>query len=182
MTESDAPYSHVCFVVSDLQASARRWASLTGAGPWYVMQPAAEDKEYRGTPANDEFLLAIAFLGATCLELYQPLDDRPSFLREILETRGEGFHHVWPRIEPLQGPTFDAKCQHYEDLGLSVAMRCRFPGVGRAVFYDALDSIGGFIEVLEAGDSVSIFETLHAAHRDWDGADPIRPFAALVGA
>jgi hypothetical protein len=170
----EGSYSQVCYVVRDIEEAAHRWTSTTGAGPWFVFEAAAQDKLYRGRTGTDRSLAALAALGGMSIELYQPLDDEPSIINEILDSRGEGFHHVHPRISGLSGATYDARCAEYERKGLEVAMSCTFPGIGRAAFYDALDTIGGFIEVLELGAAYPVMDVIAGAHQGWDGERPMR--------
>ena len=62
-------------------------------------------------------------------------------------------------------------------------MTCTFPGIGRAAFFDALDSIGGFVEVMEVEeDGHGAVERLREIHLGWDGSDPIRTFEDLFPA
>ena len=183
MELTEGSCTQMCYVVNDIEHAAREWSKTIGAGPWYLHVPAAENRVYRGQPTDDHFLMALAFSGVTSIELYQPLDDEPSIVREVLEKHGDGaFHHVWPNMSGLKGLEWEEKCKSYEALGLEVAMSCTFTGIGRAVFYDALDSIGGFIEVLELGDAFPLMNVLHEAHVGWDGSDPIRQLADVLAA
>lgn len=96
-------YSQTAFVVRDIEATAMHWTRFTGAGPWYLLEPETRNTSYRGKPGNDRYRPALGFLGGTCMELIQPLDLEPSILNEILELRGEGFHHVCPHMTALAG-------------------------------------------------------------------------------
>jgi Glyoxalase/Bleomycin resistance protein/Dioxygenase superfamily len=179
MALPEGSYTQTAFVVRNIEDTATRWTSLTGAGPWYLLEPETTNTIYRGKPTNEKYRLAMTFLGATCLELIQPLDQEPSILNEILAARGEGFHHVCPRISGLSGESFDARCRELEQRGLQLASKTEVVGLGRAAFYDALDAIGGFIEVFELGEGYPMVPLMADTHLAWDGSDPIRRLDSL---
>jgi hypothetical protein len=175
--------SQVCYVTFDVRAAAERWARVTGAGPFFMMAlPSDLQKVYRGRPARDTFVAAIGFLGETCIELIQPTNDEPSIIREVLDTRGEGaVHHVYPKIRPLDAAAYDDLCAHYRASGLEEVLSFQLPGLGRNAFFDAIDSLGCFIEVLEVGADAyhAILGGVHDAHLGWDGSNPVRDMASL---
>ena len=175
--------SQVCYATYDLEAAAERWAKVTGAGPFFVVAlPPDLQKTYRGKPARDTFKAAIGFLGTTCIELMQPTNDEPSIVREVLESRGEGaVHHVYPKIRPLDAAAYDELCAHYRANGLEEVLSFELPGLGRNAFFDAIDSLGCFLEVLEVGAEPyhAIMGGMYEAHLNWDGTDPLRDMARL---
>jgi Glyoxalase/Bleomycin resistance protein/Dioxygenase superfamily len=179
MALPEGAYTQTAFVVRNIEGTATGWTSLTGAGPWYLLEPETKNTVYRGKPSGDKYRLAMGFLGATCIELIQPLDHEPSILNEILTVRGEGFHHVCPKMSGLSGASFDARCRELERGGLQLASNTEVIGLGRAAFYDALDSIGGFIEVFELGPGYAMVPLMADIHLAWDGSDPIRQLESL---
>jgi Glyoxalase/Bleomycin resistance protein/Dioxygenase superfamily len=179
MALPEGSYSQTCFVTRNIEEAATRWTKLTGAGPWYVFEPETKNTVYRGNLGNDKYRLALGFLGGTCMELTQPRDKEPSILNEILALRGEGFHHVCPQISGLSGETYDARCRELERNGLKLAMKNEVVGLGRAAFYDALDSIGGFIEVFELGKGYPMLPLMADTHLAWDGKEPLRRLESL---
>jgi len=181
MALPEGSYTQTAFVVRSIETTAMLWTRLTGAGPWYLLEPETRNTIYRGRPGNDKYRLALGFLGGTCMELIQPLDTEPSILNEILAVRGEGFHHVCPHMTALAGASFDARCRELERTGLKLAMSNEVVGLGRAAFYDALDSVGGFIEVFELGNAYPMVPAMADGHLGWDGSDPIRRMETLFG-
>lgn len=180
-TFPDGSFTQTAFVVKDVERTAKRWTALTGAGPWFILEPETRNTIYRGSPSNAKYRLGMAFVGASLIELIQPTDDQPSILNEVLAERGEGFHHVAPRLTGLRGPTFDARCRELEAAGLQLAMSNEVVGLGRASFYDAKEQTGGFIEVFELGSGYAMVPLMANLHRDWDKSDPIRPLETLFG-
>lgn len=179
MALAERSYTQTAYVVRDVEAAALRWTATTGAGPWYMLAPETRNTVYRGKPGEDRYRLVLGFLGATLVELIQPLDDKPSLFNEVLSARGEGFHHLSPQLAGLAGATFDERCRLFEKRGLALAMSNEVVGLGRAAFYDARDAIGGFVEVFELGAAYPMVPAMADEHFLWDGSDPIRGFDAL---
>ena len=179
MALSEHSYTQTAYVVNDLEAAAQRWTKATGAGPWYMLAPETCNTVYRGEPGEDRYRLILGFLGATLIGLIQPLDDKPSIFNEVLRERGEGFHHVSPQLGALSGATFDERCHVFEQRGLAVAMTNVVVGLGRATFYDAKDSLGGFVEVFELGSAYPMVPAMADEHLVWDGSRVIRSFDSL---
>jgi Glyoxalase/Bleomycin resistance protein/Dioxygenase superfamily len=183
-TLSPGTISQVCYATFDLQAAAKRWARLTGAGPFFVMDlPAEIEKTYRGKPAKDTFRAAIGFMGKTCIELMQPTNEAPSIVREILDARGEGaVQHIYPQIRPLDATQYDAVCAGYREQGLEEALSFKLAGLGRNAFYDATQSLGCFIEVLEVGEAAyhTVLGGMYEAHRNWDGNEIFHSMESLT--
>jgi Glyoxalase/Bleomycin resistance protein/Dioxygenase superfamily len=179
MALPEGSYTQTAYVVKDVEAAARRWTETTGAGPWYRLTPETRDTVYRGKKGEDHYKLVLGFLGATLIELIQPLDDQPSLFNEVLRGRGAGFHHVSPQLAALKGITFDERCHVFEQRGLVCVMTNFVVGLGRAAFYDAQDAIGGFVEVFELGAAYSIVPGMADEHLRWDGSRVIRGFDSL---
>lgn len=174
--------TQTAFVVRDIERTAAEWTRLTGAGPWFTLKPELANMVYRGKPTTAKYRLAMAFVGTTLLELIQPLDDESSIFKEILDERGEGFHHVAPRMTALSGASFDARCRELDQQGLALALSNDVVGMGRAAFYDAKDAIGGFVEVFELGEGYAMIPMMIDMHRTWGGKDPLRPLQSLFAA
>lgn len=181
MSLPEGSYSQIAYIVRNAEEAATRWTKLSGAGPWFILEPETKNTIYRGKASNHRYRLALTFLGGTYLEMIQPMDTEPSIFNEILEKRGEGFHHISPQLSPLSGASFDERCREMEQRGLKLAMSNEVVGLGRSAFYDALDDIGGFIEVFEAGSSYAMIPYISDLHLAWDGKEPIRKMETLFG-
>lgn len=84
--------THICAVVKDADKTSRFLSSIWGLGPWQTLDYAThKDDMIVGEP----FKIHIVFaeLGATVLELIQPVEGRSVWAR-LLETNGEGMHHI----------------------------------------------------------------------------------------
>jgi catechol 2,3-dioxygenase-like lactoylglutathione lyase family enzyme len=176
------PVSQVCYAVEDLDRAIADWSRTVGAGPFYVFDAVIEGKIYRGEEGRDTHLIALGYLGTTSIEFYQPNNEEPSIIREMLDLRGDGaLHHIWPRIAPIGADEYERRLADYEAGGLEIAMSGNVPHVGRIAFVDAVERLGSFIEVLEMPEQVgAAHDAMLAAHLRWDGRERRRSFEELV--
>jgi hypothetical protein len=140
-------------------------------------------RTYRGRPAEDAFSAALGFCGSSLVEFVQPLNDKPSVFREVLEERGDfAVHHVYPNIRPITAAEFDRERSKYEKAGYAPALDMVLPGLGRNVLFDARQQLGVFVELLEVSTVMyKGVEKMLSAHQTWDGARPMRDFVETMG-
>jgi hypothetical protein len=176
--------TETCYVTTDLARAVHQWGEAFKAGPFFALTIPAEfgTRVYRGRPAEDSFSAALGFCGTSLIEFVQPLDDRPSVFREVLEERGDfAIHHVYPNIRPITAPEFDEQRARYELAGFAAALDMVLPGLGRNVLFDARPKLGVFIELLEVSPAMFAgMERMLEAHQSWDGSRPMREFAETM--
>jgi Glyoxalase/Bleomycin resistance protein/Dioxygenase superfamily len=174
--------TQVAYVSNNVEKAVKHWLEVMNAGPFYMLRLPPIEKRYRGRLVTDTFVTAVGFAGNTQIEISQPTNNEPSIIREILELKGEGgVHHIFPEFRSLNDLEYRQRRQKYENAGLKVALEFDIPGMGYQLFYDALDSIGTFIELAQL--SPAVFQTVHRiydAHRSWDGKNPIRDIAEVL--
>jgi hypothetical protein len=177
--------TETCYVTADLARAVHHWGETFRAGPFFALTVPESfgTRSYRGRPAQDSFTAALGFCGASLIEFVQPLDDRPSVFREVLEERGDlAVHHVDPNVRPITAAEFDEQRARYERAGYVAALDMVLPGLGRNVLFDARPKLGVFIELLEVSPAMfaGVERMLHA-HQTWDGLRPLREFAETMG-
>jgi len=170
----------VCYVTRDIEKAIQKWSTI-GAGPFFVLDSLElKNRRYRGGEAKDEIIVAVGNIGATMIELVQPLNDAPSIFQEILAEKGESIHHLCPGIKPLSAAAYDAQYSHYVSVGYEPVLTFEVEGVGRNAFFDARDAFGCFLELVEYSESAyRTVEAIMDKHLRWDGARPRRPFSEL---
>jgi len=119
-------YTQIAYVVKNVEEAAARWTKVSGAGPWFVLEPQTINTIYRRQPTKSGYRLGLTFLGGTYIELIQPTNNEPSIFKEILDLRGEGFHHISPQLSVLKGASYDDRCREMEQRGLKLAMNIFF--------------------------------------------------------
>jgi catechol 2,3-dioxygenase-like lactoylglutathione lyase family enzyme len=88
-----AALHHTCFIVRDLEGTARRLAEALGIGPWNVWTIAPAECYVRGERSPFSFRVALATVGGGTFELITPHTGH-SVYDEHLAKHGEGFHHT----------------------------------------------------------------------------------------
>lgn len=176
--------TETCYVTTDLARAVARWAEDLKAGPFFTITIPVEfgTRIYRGRPAEDSFTAALGFCGTTLVEFVQPLNDRPSVFREVLDAHGDlAIHHVYPNIRPITAAEFDRERARYEQAGYAAALDMILPGLGRNILFDARARLGVFVELLEVSPAMYAgVEKMLSAHQSWNGARPIRDFAETL--
>jgi methylmalonyl-CoA/ethylmalonyl-CoA epimerase len=106
----------VGMVVRDAQAAAEHMHRLLGFGPFRVIEWPIEGIDpqatYRGTPGDFRIRVAFAQVGATQLELVEPVEGA-SIWSEFLESHGPGLHHVRITV-----PNFEETAAALEAFGI----------------------------------------------------------------
>lgn len=167
--------AQIAYVVADLEAAIHAFIRDRGAGPFFVLDHFWQPGQiYRGEPSHADATIAMGFSGQTWFELIQPLDDHPSIYREAIEKRGYGFHH--------HGIAFDdceAALPRFVADGWHEVYRAAVPTGGEVIYLDHAGSNElGYVELLPATPGMDqSFTRFWQAAQDWDGRDPIRPFA-----
>jgi hypothetical protein len=177
--QPDGSILEICHVVRDMERAVAHWTEVLGAGPFYVFDvPPMPGQTNRGVPSAIGLRIGFGFSGGLLIELLQQLDDGPSVFREILQSRGEGFHHVLLRRD------FDAGRTHLERHGYALAFSGALPGGERFALFDTTGGNGGFVELMDfTPASFGPVGKIHAAHLAWDGTSrPRRDFAELFSA
>ena len=167
--------AQTCFVVADLERAITQWTQVQRACPFFVGDFSGEEI-YRGQRRPFALRVAVGYSGAMNIELVCPQGPPPSVFHEVLDTHGEGVHHIWNRSRD-----FDADVAHYLSCGFPVVCESRVPGIGRMAFVDTRPAFGVFTELQELTDDVyRALDAMHQAHLDWDGvSDPVRLYASL---
>ncbi len=164
----------MAYVVEDIHASMAWWMADARTGPWFLLDHfLGPDQTYRGAPSQADVAIAMAFAGHMQIELIQPLDDHPSVYREIIAERGYGFHHVGIACDDV-----DAECAAYQARGYTLAFRAAVPTGGAVAYLDNGRNQPGMVELIPVTQGMdATFTRFWQASVDWDGSDPIRPFA-----
>lgn len=162
------------YVVKDIRASIDWWVKSAQTGPWFLLDHfLADDHVYRGEKSKADVAIAMGFAGSMCIELIQPLDDRPSVYKETIDQRGYGFHHLGLAVADV-----DAEIEAYRRQGYDLAFRAGVPTGGAVAYLDNGMNDPGFLELIPATAGMDeVFTRFWSASRNWDGKDPIRPFA-----
>jgi hypothetical protein len=164
----DYAFVQLAFVVDDVIESARQWADLYGAGPFYVLPRRALAGTYRGRPSQVETRIGVSQLGPLQVELIEVRSEEPSAYDEPPRS-GPGPHHLATVTE-----RYDAAMAHYGRLGRPAVMELESGGA-RIAYVDTRAAVGLYTEVIEHSDTfVRALRGTARACASWDGTDPVR--------
>lgn len=136
----------IAVVVRDIEKSARAYAAFLGlpVPPFLTTQPGlAVHQTYQGKPSDAQARLAFFELENTVIELIQPLGGQSSW-QEVLDTKGEGVHHIAFQVTDTAGKTRTLAAH-----GIPLLHQGGDPRTGQFSYFDARDTLGLLIETLE---------------------------------
>lgn len=174
MNAGYGPIRQLGYVVRDLEAAMAVWADKLRVGPWFHNPRLPLDEyRFRGVAYDGmDMGYALANSGDMQIELIQQRCDTPSLYREFLDRHGEGLQHVcvWPE-------DYDAMHARARANGLVPAQEGRVAAIRFAYFED----VAGGGTSLEMSEMMPMrlpgIERIRAAAQQWDGCDPVRPYA-----
>lgn len=167
----------LCQVVTDMDRALAHWTQVIGAGPFFVFDvPVLPGQIYRGRPTEVAMTVGFGFSGGLMIELLQQTSAAPSVFTEMLETSGEGYHHVMLRVP------YDDGVARLSGHGHEMAFSGAMPGGERFCLFDTRAGNGGYVELMEISPAMEeTLRRMHEAHLVWDGVtDPVRGMETLA--
>ncbi|KAG5661891.1 hypothetical protein KAF25_004130 [Fusarium avenaceum] len=143
----------ICIVSSDCKRTVSELSKL-GIGPFRIYEfngSTVSNRQYRDQPSEFELLVAFAEQENMVWEIMQPVSG-PSIMREFLDRRGEGIHHVafdCHHIPPQQ------RREEFQSRGYSVVQSGIWhgkKGTCEFMFFDTEGAIGTCFESYNFSD------------------------------
>ena len=174
LTQLPGSVYQIAYVVPSLEAAARQWSKLTGAGPFVVFDHFPFiDPIYQGRPTDLDVSIALGFSAGLCLEFIEQHDERSSIYHDWRTERGYGLHHVAMLVDD-----FPATLKAQEDRGAPPVFSAAFGDGTRMAYLDSRHAMSCYLELVEFTDFVRDALTgMRHDHDTWDGTDLLRPFA-----
>jgi hypothetical protein len=168
--EGDYRFFQVGFVVDDLVAAAKRWATVFGVGPFHVMPRVQANCTYRGHASVLDIRFAVAQAGPVQFELIQEHSSKASvFTALALAGNQAEFHQLCTLTVD-----YDETIAHYRRLDYEVACEIVVPEQ-RVAYVDTTADFGFYTEVAESTPKfVAALATISQTCAEWDGTDPVR--------
>lgn len=132
-------------VVKDIEKSAKAYCDVLGLPePNVIITDEREKAEtvYRGQPTEARAKLAFFDMGQVQIELIEP-DGQPSTWQEVLDEKGEGFHHIAFTIKGT-----DKVVAYLESKGAELVQQGKYTG-GMYSYVDTTPQLGLVLELLE---------------------------------
>ena len=168
------PMFQQAYFVNDVEAHAKKWSDLYGAGPFRIAAHHKTDSfEYRGEPIEADVSYAFGYLGDIMIQFIEQHDDQPSIYRDMYGAGQEGFHHIAYLVSD-----FGAERQRWLDLGYELATELYADGVN-AAYFDTRKLSGGFTEI--HGDPPHIMGLFAVWKRAHDARNEQTPATIEIG-
>lgn len=146
--EGAAPFQ-AGFVVEDLEAVVRSYIDILGVRGWqiYTYGPAILNRMiYRGRETRYASRIALNNIGATRIELIQPLEG-PSVWQDFADQRGYGQHHLGIYVADINAAIAETRAA-----GIEVIMEGGGHGLdgdGAFAYLDTEASLGTTYELIQ---------------------------------
>ena len=157
------------------------WLRTVGVGPFYVADFRLGNQVFRGEATDCTCRVGLSFQGDLQVEIIEPTNDAPSPYLDVLDRAtvvpSAGlFHHFL-----VDTADYEGTCRRLLDGGALQGMRATLSDGRRMTYIDAIATIGSYVEVIEGGSaSAAVWARMREECAEWDGADPIRSYHALV--
>jgi hypothetical protein len=165
-------------VVPDRDAAIEAWVRTLGAGPFFVMDRFENPRRRpNGGKAYTVANVALGQCGKVQIELVQSLGGRDDIYDLVDPGPSGALHHV-----AMFADDIDEAIAAYEAKGFAWWGRSGAEGAATTAFIDTRKTLGFFVELYQSGRGVEkVYERIAAAAVGWDGRNPIRPYAELMG-
>jgi methylmalonyl-CoA/ethylmalonyl-CoA epimerase len=149
LTPGGGPYQ-VGITVAELEPAVEAYMRVTGRGPFevwtYDRTELVRESTLRGEDAPYAARVAID-AGSPQVEYIEPLPGGASIVHEHVERHGYGLHHLGFKVDD-----FEAAREAMAAAGFGIVQELSgwgLDGDGRAVFFDTLDALGFWVEVVD---------------------------------
>jgi catechol 2,3-dioxygenase-like lactoylglutathione lyase family enzyme len=172
------PPVQLAYAVTDVDTAASNWASVHGAGPFFVSRHiAVGDVRYRGQPGTFDHSSAYGQWGSVMVELVQDHTVGPSPIADVVVPGRSGLHHLAFFVDAL-----DAASAALVTHGWPEALFARTASGQCFAFHDATADLGHMVEIYEGSPRLRDFYSMVAdASIGWDGSRPIRELNPTKG-
>ncbi len=140
--------TQIGLVVRDIQKSIDNYSDVFGLPrPEVIITDEYEQAKtiYRGKPTLARAKLAFFDFGQVQIELIEPIGE-PSTWQEVLDSKGEGIHHIAFQIKDT-----GQVVQYLEGKGIELVQQGHYTG-GMYSYLDGSESLGLVLELLENFD------------------------------
>lgn len=146
-------FFQVAYVTRDIAGAQARFADTHGITRFLEMR----DIRYPTGPGREAHChVSLAYVGATEIEIIQPIDGDVAVYTEALPDPGGPlvrFHHLCRRFATRA--EFDAELDKLRGLGLSLPIRGDAEGIGSYYYCDMRASLGHFVEGIVFEDAAA---------------------------
>ena len=156
----------IAFVPQDFDGTIAHWLSM-GAGPFFVLRGnQAEWHRAYGEDCRPVLDIALGQWGEMQIEVIRQQSPEKTIYSDWFNAGKEGVHHTC-----IVGSALGDLKRRCEAAGHEIVIEGR-AGTTRWLYADTGGGAGTYLEALQGDPGLN--DMLKAAHRNWDGSDPIR--------
>ena len=165
------PPVQIAYAVPDVDAAARHWAAVHGAGPFFLNRHIpVSNVRYRGAPGSFDHSSAYGQWGAVMVELVQDHTVGPSPVADVVGRGGMGLHHLAFFVDDHVSASAAMAAR-----GWAEALFAQTSSGQGFAFHDATATLGHMVEIYEGTPRLRGFYSMVAhASLGWDGSRPVR--------
>lgn len=171
------PIIQICWMVDNMEAAARRWVDIMGAGPFFLIPHITDMTEsitYKGQPSTLDQSSAVGQWGNIQIELFEQHCNSPAGMREFISP-GHVHHMTWAVQD------FETEFKRLVDMGFPNVTMGRGKSSGKRFgWFDATAVLGTLIEIYEESEEIrEFYRKIARAAEYWKGENPIRQISEL---
>ena len=135
-------------VVKDIHQAIGHYTRLLSIRPWYRARIVKSSIYYGGKPIDLELDIAVGYSGRLQFELIQVIGGEPNIYTDLLDTRGQGIHHIGFVVGRIS-----ERIESFKKSGLQPVQHGTLETKGRAItrfaYFDTIDTFGYITELIQ---------------------------------
>jgi len=135
-------------VVTDIHQAIGHYTTLLNIRPWYRASIVKSDIHYGGKPVDLELDIAVGYSGSLQFELIQVLRGDTNIYTDLINTRGQGIHHIGFVVSSIS-----ERIEAFKKAGLHPIQHGTLETKGKAItrfaYFDTLDQFGYITEMIQ---------------------------------
>ena len=163
--------------VPNMAAAIDYWANTVGVGPFFINEvdsSSMEGFQYRGGAGNLQMRVAWAQGKEGQIELIEVTSKDPNVYHDLIAPNKTAFHHIgiWSDDYFKDKAVLLEQFENVMDMGVNTNI----------CYFDTSAKNGAMLELIERNDGiVGLFGMITKAAEEWDGTNPARTMADLMG-
>lgn len=135
-------------IVRSIERSLPYYQEVLNIRPWYRANVVEEEIYYQDRRIDLELDIAIGYSGALQFELIQVVRGEENIYTDLIDTRGEGLHHVGFVVSDIRGKTEALRRAGFEPIQHGI-LKTKGRAVTRFAYFDTRRSCGYILELIE---------------------------------
>lgn len=135
-------------IVKNIDRSLPYYKELMNIRPWYRANVVKEEIYYKNRQIDIELDMAVGYSGSLQFELIEVLSGEDNIYTELINTQGEGLHHVGFVVSDIQKKTEVLQDSGFNPIQHGI-LKTKGKAVTRFAYFDTRKTYGYFLELIE---------------------------------